>query len=226
LQAELTLRMRRNAITTYFPNSGPFRRELYRKHLEFFAAGAEHQERAFMGGNRSGKTIGGSFETTLHATGEYPDWWVGRRFDGPCDMWAAGDTNETTRDIIQFALLGRFGDFGTGMIPYRCLDGEPTRRQGIAEAVDTFRVKHKSGGVSTIGLKSSESGRAKFQGTAKHVIWLDEEPPADVYDECLMRLMTTDGIMMCTFTPLKGLSEVALRFLPHMAPANETGDGS
>ena len=87
-------------------------------------------------------------------------------------------------------------------------------------------MKHKSGGVSTIGLKSSESGRAKFQGTAKHVIWLDEEPPADVYDECLMRLMTTNGIMMCTFTPLKGLSEVALRFLPHMAPANETGDGS
>jgi phage terminase large subunit-like protein len=50
------------------------------------------------------------------------------------------------------------------------------------------------------------------------VIWLDEEPPSDVYDECLLRLMTTEGMMIGTFTPLSGLSEVVLRFLPDMAP--------
>ena len=31
--------------------------------------------------------------------------------------------------------------------------------------------------------------------------------------------MTTGGIVICTFTPLKGLSAVALAFLPHLAPA-------
>ena len=51
------------------------------------------------------------------------------------------------------------------------------------------------------------------------MIWLDEEPPADVYDECLLRLMTTNGLMLCTFTPLLGLSDVAMRFLPELAPA-------
>ena len=33
--------------------------------------------------------------------------------------------------------------------------------------------------------------------------------------------MTTNGLMLCTFTPLKGLSEIALRYLPHLAPAAE-----
>jgi phage terminase large subunit-like protein len=43
--------------------------------------------------------------------------------------------------------------------------------------------------------------------TAKHGIWIDE-PPAPLYDECLLCLMTTNGLMLCTFTPLKGLSEI------------------
>ncbi len=31
--------------------------------------------------------------------GRYPDWWEGRRFSGPVRAWAAGKTNETTRDV-------------------------------------------------------------------------------------------------------------------------------
>ena len=49
----------------------------------------------------------------------------------------------------------------------------------------------------------------------------DEEPPMDVYSECLLRLMTTNGLMLCTFTPLLGLSDVALMFLPNLAPGDE-----
>ena len=79
-------------------------------------------------------------------------------------------------------------------------------------------VQHQSGGTSYLGFKSYDQGRRKFQGTGKHVIWLDEEPPADVYDECLLRLMTTNGLMLCTFTPLLGLSDVAMRYLPELAP--------
>jgi phage terminase large subunit-like protein len=75
---------------------------------------------------------------------------------------------------------------------------------------------------SRLGFKSYDQGRERFQGTKKHGVWLDEECPASVYDECLVRLMTTNGLMLCTFTPLKGLSEVALRFLPDLAPILET----
>jgi phage terminase large subunit-like protein len=43
---------------------------------------------------------------------------------------------------------------------------------------------------------------------------VDEECPHDVYLECLTRLLTTKGIAMLTFTPILGLTEVVLRFLP------------
>jgi phage terminase large subunit-like protein len=110
------------------------------------------------------------------------------------------------------------------MIPNRFLLGEPSGRRGVADAIDTANVRHVSGGTSTIGLKSYDQGRKKFQGTKKHVIWLDEEPEAAIYDECMLRLMTTNGLMLCTFTPLEGLTEIALRFLPDLAPVMSDGN--
>jgi phage terminase large subunit-like protein len=217
---ELARRKKRRKLFTVYPDEGPLRRELYAKHLQFFAAGIDHHERAAVAANRVGKSFGlGGYETTLHLTGLYPDWWPGRRFAHAIDCWAAGDTSETTRDIPQLILLGPAGEYGTGLIPGDRIAGKPTHRAGVAEAVDTVRVKHVSGGVSRLGFKSYDQGRKKFQGTAKHLIWMDEEPPEDVYSECMARLMTTSGSMLCTFTPLEGLSNVVLRYMPHMAPA-------
>src|SRR6185312_7726204 len=101
--------------------------------------------------------------------------------------------------------------------PAQAIIGEPARRSGTSNAIDTCSVRHISGGTSYLGFKSYDQGRRKFQGTAKHVVWLDEEPPADVYDECMLRLMTTDGLMLCTFTPLQGLTEIVQRFMPQLA---------
>lgn len=194
--------------------------------MAFFRAGLDEMERAAIAANRVGKTWGlGGYEVALHLTGLYPDWWPGRRFDKPIEAWAAGDTSETTRDIVQAALLGPIDELGTGLIPGAKIVGEPSRRRGVADAIDTARVEHVSGGVSLLGFKSYDQGRKKFQGTAKHVVWLDEEPPADVYDECLIRLMTTGGLMIGTFTPLSGISEIVLRYMPHMAPGNDTATG-
>lgn len=221
LTREKRRRRNTNRIAEYFPDEGPLRRELYDKHTQFFALGLEERERCFMAANRVGKTIVGAYETTCHLTGDYPDWWVGRRFDHPIEAWAAGETSETTRDIVQKELLGIGGDggeIGTGMIPQAAIVGTPTSRMGISGAKDTALVRHVSGGTSRLGFKSYDQGRAKFVGTAKHVIWLDEECDMKVYSECLIRTMTTDGVILCTFTPLLGLSEVALKFMPEMRP--------
>src|ERR1039458_10231464 len=68
-------------------------------------------------GNRTGKTETGAYEMACHLTGQYPDWWQGRRFSKPVNAWACGTTNGTTRDIVQEKLLGPEGAHGTGMIP-------------------------------------------------------------------------------------------------------------
>jgi len=200
-------RMRR-----FFQDDGPLRRALYARHLAFFKAGATHRERCFMAGNRVGKTIGGAYETALHLTGRYPAWWEGRRFHGPIQAWAAGKSLETTRDIVQLELYGPPGQPGTGMVPADDI-AKARPRAGANGALDYLCVRHQSGGESVIGFKSYDQGRKAFEGTARHWVWLDEEPPVAVYNECLTRTATTQGLIAITFTPLEGATEVVLDFL-------------
>lgn len=191
----------------------------------FFAAGALHRERGFVAGNRTGKTEAGAYETTCHLTGKYPDWWPGKRFTRPTKGWAAGDTSKTTREIIQEKLLGPIASLGTGMIPGDLIKHK-TMKQGTPEAVDTVYVRHVSGGTSTLVLKSYDQKRLAFQGTEQDFIWLDEECDQAIYTECLLRTMTTNGIVLLTFTPLEGLSEVVLSFMPGGDPEALNGENS
>lgn len=207
-------------------------RHLYPRHMEHFKAGARFDERCLMAGNRVGKTIAGGYEVSAHLTGLYPDWWEGRRFRNPIRALAAGKTNETTRDIVQATLLGdvtyegqnKTVD-GSGLIPTDKIgrsQGQLSWKQGTANLIDTVKIKHVSGGWSRLGLKSYQQGRGSFEGTAQHVIWVDEEPDLDVYNEARMRTMTTGGITILTYTPLEGLTETVLAFLPaEMKPATD-----
>lgn len=219
---EKAYREKRKLFYTIYPETGPLRRELYLKHMEFFDAGRDYRERCAMCANRVGKTFGmGAYEITCHLTGLYPDWWTGRRFETAIEAWAAGKTNETTRDIVQKTLVGDIAHSdnrkiidGTGMIPGDLLDVEGhTWKAGVADLLDTIKVRHVSGNMSKLGLKSYQQGRGSFEGTAKHAIWCDEEPPIDIYGECLIRTATVNGIILITFTPLEGLSEVVLSFM-------------
>jgi len=204
----------RNKILTFYPATGPLSRDKYVQHLKFFSAGNEYRERLFLAANRVGKTEGvGAFESSCHLTGRYPDWWTGRRFTRPIKAWAAGDTGKTVKEILQDKLLGPPGAIGTGMIPGDLII-RMTAKGSVPDAIDSAYVRHTSGGQSLLTLKSYEQGREAFQGTEQDLIWLDEEPPLSVYTECLIRTMTTNGLMLLTFTPLRGLSEVVLLFLP------------
>lgn len=224
IRGELDRRAAGRKLETYYPDTGPLRRELYPKHLEFFRLGREKRERLFLAANRVGKTEGaGGFEVTCHLTGRYPSWWQGRRFNRPVTGWAAGDTRETVRDILQRKLLGKPGDEGTGLIPRDAI--ERTAPGFIPDAKQAAWVRHASGGLSVVQFKSYDQGREAFQGTEQDIVWLDEEPPEAVYTECLLRTMTNNGMVMLTFTPLRGMSSVVLAFLPG-GTVPEKQDGS
>lgn len=214
LLEEKERRLKSRKLLSYYPDTGPLRRELYQKHMAFFEAGPKFRERLMLAANRIGKTEGvGGYEATLHLTGDYPKWWTGRRYSRPVDAWAAGDTNKTVKEIIQYKLLGPSHEKGSGLIPSDKIM-KTTAKTGVSEAVDTIYVKHASGGISQITLKSYDQRREAFQGTEKDFIWLDEEPPLDIYTECLLRTMTNNGMLMLTFTPLMGMSETVMAFLP------------
>jgi len=194
----------------------PRRYRPYPKQMEFHEAGLAHRERLFLAGNQLGKTLAGAFEEAAHATGNYPIWWTGRRFDKPTSSWVAGVTGESTRDTVQRALIGEPGR-GGGALRYRDIVARVAAR-GVRGLVDTLQVKHVSGGISTIALKSYEKGREKWQGATLDRVWFDEEPPFDIYTEGLTRTNATGGLVWLTLTPLLGMSEVVRSFLDHPTP--------
>jgi phage terminase large subunit-like protein len=186
----------------------------YPKQAVFLLLGAIKRERLFMAGNRCGKTETGAYEAALHATGDYPADWKGKRFDHPTIGWVCGQTSLAVRDICQAKLLGSPGVVsaqGTGMLPKDSLVDTSLAR-GVTDAIDTVQVRYVSGGISIIRFKSYEQGRAKFQGEGLDWIWFDEEPDLDIYSEGLTRIGEKDGIAWMTFTPLLGRSAVVLRF--------------
>lgn len=209
-------RLRQNRITQFFPLEGPLSRDKYPKHMEFFRKGTQFSERCIMAANRVGKSESiGAYETTCHLTGRYPDWWEGHKFNRPINAWAAGTTGTTARDIVQYKLIGPPEEFGTGLIPEKYIIKTTPKAGGVPNAVDTILVKHISGGMSRCKIKSYAEGRKSFEGTEQDLIWLDEECPMPIYTECVTRTMTTNGLIMLTFTPLEGMTDTVLQFMPN-----------
>ncbi len=171
--------------------------------------------------NQIGKSTSGAYITACHLTGLYPDWWKGNRFDKPIYCWAAGVSNDTTRDILQTELFGLAESedmWGTGMVPLSMI-GEKTRRRGATgNTYDSVMVQHhdKNGnpdGWSRIGFKSYEMGEEKFYGRPVDWIWLDEQPPSNIYTQCITRTVATNGYVMMTFTPEDGMTPVVNQFM-------------
>jgi phage terminase large subunit-like protein len=205
---ELARRQAENKLAHYKP---------YAKQAEFHKLGATKRERLLCAGNQTGKSFAAAMELSAHLTGEYPSWWVGKKFAGPIRAWAAGVTGESTRDTMQRLLLGPLGARGTGAIPAAAIM-EVRAGRGVGDTVDTVLVRHRSGRNSQLSFKSYEKGREKWQGETLDVVAFDDEPPQDIYSEGLARIAARSGIVFMVFTPLLGMSDVVRRFFSESSP--------
>ena len=188
------------------------------------------RQRLLMAANKTGKTFCGAAEMAYHLTGVYPSWWKGYRFHGPIKAWAAGNTTANTRDIVQAELFGEPGDdedFGHGAIP-RDKIVKWDRQPGIPNAISAVTIKHASGRNSKVYLKSYEQGKQAWMGKAIDVIWMDEEPPQDIYSQALRASLKGGGLTFMTFTPESGMPNVVAQFMndlkPHQQLYNATWD--
>jgi phage terminase large subunit-like protein len=174
----------------------------YPTQLAFFAAGSSgiHQ-RLIYGGNQSGKTLSASAEVSWHLTGDYPDWWTGKRFDKPIRCWAVGESGQLVRDTLQKKLCGD-DEFGTGVVPLESFGKKPVMVPGGTGAIDTIFVRHQSGGTSSLTFKSFEMRRQKLQGESVDLVWVDERPDEEIYSELLARTSATDGHLIVSYTPV------------------------
>tara|TARA_B100001250_G_scaffold99039_1_gene83164 strand:- start:158 stop:1594 length:1437 start_codon:yes stop_codon:yes gene_type:complete len=177
------------------------------------------RQRLLMAANKTGKTFCGATEMAYHLTGRYPSWWNGATFNRPVIAWAAGNTTGNTRDIVQTELLGEAGDeedFGKGSIPKQYIVGTPQRLPGVPNAYQSLKVRHVSGKNSKLTFKSYEQGKMQWMGKAVDVIWLDEEPPQDIYSQALRASLKSGGIVYMTFTPESGMTEVVTQFMTRL----------
>jgi len=57
-------------------------------------------------------------------------------------------------------------------------------------------------------VKTYAQGFEAFQGDQYDLVWLDEECPYDIFQECLMRTADRDGCILITFTSLQGFTRL------------------
>lgn len=190
----------------------PFQRRFHQEH----GLGTDKvaSQVALICANQIGKTTGGGAEVAFHATGDYPTWWEGKRFNRPVIILVAGVSNDSTKRIIQKELLGGMEgtqDWGTGMIPKDRL-GKPSRKAGVPDAYESVVVKGKYGD-SLIWLMAYEQGWQKFQGIKFDYAWLDEEPPLVIWSQALRgTIARPDSRIAITMTPEEGITEVVHGF--------------
>lgn len=192
----------------------------------------KNKQTLLMAANRVGKSFIGAANVAYHATGLYPDDWEGHRWPHPVNIWVAGVSSESTRDILQLELLGPPDDStmeGSGMVPKHCI-GDRVRKPQVPNAVQSVLIQHHTNGVadgwSRITFKAFEQGEQKFMGSSVHEVWLDEQPPDGMFGQCITRTANTGGHVTMTFTPEDGVTPVVHQFTknrkPGMALVNAT----
>jgi len=196
---------------------------MYPWQREFAAATADHHESCLCAANQIGKTFTGTTIDAMHLLGDYPDDWVGHRFDFPPLVWGLGYSMEKTRDLLQAALFGKYlgGSWEGGLIPAdRIVDWESAT--GTPNAMRTVRVKHKHG-ISKLQLWSYAQGHHALMGDVVDWFHVDEEPrDQQIRPQLLTRTINGDqgrgGRGIYTFTPENGRTELVCKFMDDPTP--------
>lgn len=152
---------------------------------------SEKQGKLFLGGNRVGKTVAGGAEMVWWLTGTHP-------------------YRETPEPPIRARAIGSDFIDGIGRIilPEIARWMPPSYlKNGNWEdsyVLGTKTLELTNG--SFLEFMSYDQDVQKFAGTSRHCIWFDEEPPEDIFNENMLRLVDTAGAWWLTMTPLIDMS--------------------
>ena len=187
----------------------------FKYQVEFFKTGATHTRRGMIAANRAGKTIASTYETAMHLTGRYPKWWKGKRFEAPIVAMCSGESWEQVAKTLQSKLIGcddikQGYKIGTGSIPKECIDEKSMRTDGAN--VLALEIWHETGGKSKLYFSNYTQQVRHLQGFELDLVVLDEQPPDEIFSELVVRTAQRNGQVLCSFTPLKGMSGLVRKF--------------
>lgn len=154
------------------------------------ATASDKAVRALFWGNRVGKTEWGAMETARYALDQHPH----KVFVLPFEIWVACPSFDVQEATTQKKLMGYLPKDKIERIEY--IRGKIIRKITLKNGV-------------TILFKSYEQGREKFQGAGVRLIWFDEEPPKDIWEESFVRVEAGVQLdVILTMTPVKGMTWV------------------
>lgn len=154
------------------------------------ATASDKAVRSLFWGNRVGKTEWGASEVARYATNNHPYRIIGE----PVEIWCACPSYEVQEDTTQKKLLT--------YLPQKDIEHISYLRGRIIK-----KIRMKNGTI--IDFKSYDQGREKFQGTGKRLIWFDEEPPKDIWEESFVRVEAGQQLdVILTMTAIKGMTWV------------------
>lgn len=170
----------------------------YSPHAKQVVFHASHEPlKAFLGGNRSGKTTAGICDDLIQAVDRdcLPEHLLGfKKWEPPffCRI-IVPDFTSTLEGVI-FQKLREWA-------PKDQLAGG-----GFDKAYDKARRRLGFKNGSWMDFLTFEQDLDKFGGAALHRVHYDEEPPAPIRRESTMRLIDYGGDELFTMTPLHGMS--------------------
>lgn len=154
------------------------------------ATAAMQAIRALFWGNRVGKTEWGAQEVARYALNKHPYRVIG----SPIEIWCACPSFDAQEETTQKKLLTYIPESEIAHVDY--LRGRIIRKMRL-----------NNGNIIT--FKSYDQGREKFQGSGKRLIWFDEEPPKDIWEECFVRVEAGQQLdTLLTMTAIKGMTWV------------------
>ena len=152
IDAEIAKRKKDTAALDNY-NTG---RKRHKKQLAFHKC--KKRIRWVFGGNRSGKTECGAVEAIWLLRGIHPY----RKNRPDVFGWAVSLSQQVQRDVAQSKILK--------YLPKSWIE-DITMLSGRKDApasgiIDQIKIKNVFGGISTLGFKSCDQGREKFQGSS------------------------------------------------------------
>lgn len=145
----------------------------------------------FIGGNRSGKTVGGATEAVYWLTGKHP-----YRVTPRTPIRMRGVTVDIEDGINKIMLP----EIARWMPKSELVNG--SWEDSYSKQSRTLTLENGS----FIEFLTYEQEVEKHAGTSRHAIWFDEEPPKEHFIENLLRLTDTGGSWWMTMTPVEGMT--------------------